>query len=73
MLKSTMAQPFLSRVRLAWVRCKRSAPVLIYTRLAGVRAYGPLLSTASLEQLHALRIEFKKLRYALDSSARFWR
>jgi CHAD domain-containing protein len=42
------------------------APVLIYTRLAAVRAYEPLLDTASIEQLHALRIEFKKLRYTLE-------
>jgi CHAD domain-containing protein len=42
------------------------APILIYTRLAAARAFAPLLHTASLEQLHALRIEFKKLRYALE-------
>jgi CHAD domain-containing protein len=45
---------------------REAAPVLIYTRLAAVRAYAPLLSNASLEQLHALRIEFKKLRYAVE-------
>ena len=42
------------------------APVLIYTRLASVRAYGPLLGSATIEQLHSLRIEFKKLRYTLE-------
>lgn len=42
------------------------APVLIYTRLAAVRAYAPLVNNASLEQLHALRTEFKKLRYTLE-------
>lgn len=42
------------------------APVLIYTRLAAVRAYADLLPSASLEQFHALRIEFKKLRYTLE-------
>jgi CHAD domain-containing protein len=42
------------------------APVLIYTRLAGVRAYNDCLEQASVEQLHALRIEFKKFRYTLE-------
>jgi CHAD domain-containing protein len=42
------------------------APVLIYTRLAGVRAYDAGLEQASVEQLHALRIEFKKFRYTLE-------
>jgi CHAD domain-containing protein len=41
-------------------------PVLIYTRLASVRAYETLLANAAVEQLHALRIEFKKLRYAME-------
>lgn len=41
-------------------------PALIYTRLAAVRAYEPILDTASLEQLHGLRIEFKQLRYTLE-------
>jgi CHAD domain-containing protein len=43
-----------------------AAPVLIYSRLAAVRAYDQLLESATLEQLHALRIEFKKLRYAVE-------
>jgi CHAD domain-containing protein len=42
------------------------APVLIYTRLASVHAFGPSLPNARLEQLHALRIEFKKLRYTVE-------
>lgn len=41
-------------------------PPLIYTRLAGVRAFEEILDSASLAQLHALRIEFKKLRYTLE-------
>jgi CHAD domain-containing protein len=41
-------------------------PVLVYTRLASVRAYGPLLASATIEELHSLRIEFKKLRYTLE-------
>ncbi len=47
-------------------RVREAAPVLIFTRLGAVRAYAPLLDHASLEQLHALRIEFKKLRYAVE-------
>lgn len=42
------------------------APVLIYQRMAAVRAYGPLLQDAPIERLHALRIEFKKLRYTVE-------
>lgn len=42
------------------------APVLIYSRLAAVRAYAPYLENAPVELLHALRIEFKKLRYTVE-------
>ncbi len=42
------------------------APVLIYTRFAEVRAFNPILAEATIEQLHALRIEFKKLRYSVE-------
>jgi CHAD domain-containing protein len=42
------------------------APALIYTRLAAVRAFDKILQTARIEQLHALRIEFKKLRYTVE-------
>ena len=45
---------------------KLVVPILVYTRLAAVRAYGPLLESATIDQLHALRIEFKKLRYTLE-------
>jgi CHAD domain-containing protein len=41
-------------------------PVLIYTRLASVRAYGGFIANAGVKQLHALRVEFKKLRYTLE-------
>lgn len=41
-------------------------PVLIYNRLASVRSFDTILANASLDQLHALRIEFKKLRYAVE-------
>jgi CHAD domain-containing protein len=42
------------------------APVLIYTRLAAVRAFDPFIAGAPIERLHALRIEFKQLRYAVE-------
>lgn len=42
------------------------APSLIYERYAAVRAYDNLLDTATLAQFHALRIEFKRLRYTLE-------
>ncbi len=45
---------------------REAAPVLIYNRLAAVRTYENLMEQASLEQFHALRIEFKKLRYTLE-------
>jgi CHAD domain-containing protein len=43
-----------------------ASPVLIYSRFGSVRAFDQLLGNATLEQLHALRIEFKKLRYAVE-------
>ena len=42
------------------------APVLIHTRLAAVRLYAAVLSNATVEKLHALRIECKKLRYTVE-------
>ncbi len=42
------------------------APVLIYQRLAEARAFDAIMLTASVEQFHMLRIEFKKLRYTLE-------
>lgn len=42
------------------------APMLIFERLAAVRAYEALLDNATIEQLHMLRIEFKKLRYTVE-------
>ena len=41
-------------------------PVLIQTRLAALRAHEQIVTNASVEQLHALRIEFKRLRYAME-------
>jgi CHAD domain-containing protein/transposase-like protein len=42
------------------------APGLIYERYATVRAFDTVLESATLEQFHALRIEFKKLRYTVE-------
>jgi CHAD domain-containing protein len=42
------------------------APVLIYQRLASVRSFDPYMQDAPLDRLHALRIEFKKLRYTVE-------
>lgn len=42
------------------------APVLIYSRLATVRMFERDLANASIERLHALRIEVKKLRYTVE-------
>lgn len=41
-------------------------PVVIYQRLAEVRAFGPYLEQAPLETYHELRIYFKRLRYTLE-------
>jgi CHAD domain-containing protein len=43
------------------------APIMIYQRFGTVRAYEKILGTARIEQLHELRIEFKRLRYTLES------
>ncbi len=40
-------------------------PPLIYEHLGAVRAYDSLIETADDLQLHALRIEFKRLRYVV--------
>lgn len=42
------------------------APQLIYSCLADVRAFEPIIDTATLPQFHALRIAFKKFRYAIE-------
>ncbi|MBU1878707.1 MAG: CHAD domain-containing protein, partial [Chloroflexi bacterium] len=41
-------------------------PVVVYQRLAAIRAYEPLLPQADIPTLHALRIAFKRLRYTLE-------
>ncbi len=40
-------------------------PELLYQHLAAVRAYDNAIADADAETLHALRIEFKRLRYAV--------
>lgn len=42
------------------------APTLIAAHVAQVRAYEPIAAGASIAALHALRIEFKRLRYTLE-------
>lgn len=45
---------------------RQIVPLLVYNRLAVVNAYNETLAYAAIEQLHALRIEFKRLRYTLE-------
>ncbi|PLX31006.1 MAG: hypothetical protein C0600_06730 [Ignavibacteria bacterium] len=42
------------------------APVLIMERYTDVLAFGAELETATLDRLHMLRIQFKKLRYTME-------
>lgn len=51
---------------IAPVLVRHAAPILIYQRLADVRVYESILENASIDQFHALRIEFKRLRYTLE-------
>ena len=48
------------------VKVAHIAPILIYQRVAIVRAYGQNLDQATVTQLHKLRIQFKELRYELQ-------
>ena len=43
---------------------REAAPALIYATLAGVRAFDAILHQATLEQFHALRIEFEAALHA---------
>jgi CHAD domain-containing protein/transposase-like protein len=47
-------------------RVAHVVPRLIYERYEQVRGYDSIVAGASLPTLHALRIEFKRLRYALE-------
>ena len=48
------------------VQVRHILPIIIYHRLAAVRAYSSVLAEADAETLHALRIELKQLRYTLS-------
>jgi len=45
---------------------RHTAPLLIAAHYAQVRAYEPVVPGAPIATLHALRIEFKRLRYTLE-------
>jgi triphosphatase len=46
---------------------RQVAPQLVYEHLATVRAYETVLDGASLDTLHSLRIQVKRLHYALEA------
>jgi CHAD domain-containing protein len=41
-------------------------PIMVFERIAAVRAFEDVVAHASLKQLHRLRIQFKELRYTLQ-------
>lgn len=47
-------------------KVRHLAPILMYEKLAAVSAYDDYIDDASLDMLHALRIQFKELRYTLE-------
>ncbi len=51
---------------LAPVQVRHLLPTLIYDHLGHVRAYDSAIGKADATTLHALRIEFKRLRYAVS-------
>jgi CHAD domain-containing protein len=48
------------------IQVRHILPIIIYHRLAAVRAYDSVLAEADAPTLHALRIELKQLRYTLS-------
>jgi CHAD domain-containing protein len=48
------------------MRVDQVVPALIYTRYGVVRGYEAVIENASLETLHALRIDCKRFRYAME-------
>lgn len=48
------------------MRVDQVVPTLIYTRYGVVRGYEAVIENASLETLHALRIDFKRFRYTME-------
>jgi CHAD domain-containing protein len=51
--------------KLAPYQARHVAPVIFHQHLANVRAFDQVLPTEKIQILHALRIEFKRLRYVL--------
>jgi CHAD domain-containing protein len=47
------------------VRLRYALPELVYRHLGAVRAYSDVIADADATTLHALRIEFKRLRYVV--------
>ena len=52
--------------KVAPTKVRHLAPSMVMLRVAHVLAYEDVVPEASLEQLHSLRIHFKRLRYTLD-------
>ncbi len=50
----------------ASMQVRYAAPSMIYECLGKVRSYQRILHSASIEQLHQLRIDFKRLRYTME-------
>ena len=48
------------------IRVCEIAPILIYSRLASVRAFSAMLDRPPWSSFHLLRIEFKKIRYTVE-------
>ena len=47
-------------------RVYQVVPTLVYSRYEAVRRFEPVISDAPLRTLHALRIDCKRFRYALE-------
>ncbi len=60
------AKPYAQTERVRAYQVRHVAPRLIYARYERARAYETVLAGAPLPTLHALRIEAKRLRYALE-------
>jgi CHAD domain-containing protein len=41
-------------------------PLIINEQMSAIQAHNQIVESATIEELHALRIEFKKLRYAVE-------
>lgn len=48
------------------VKLRHVLPTMVYHHLGAVRAYGDVIEEADMPTLHALRIEFKRLRYVIS-------